>query len=167
MSIKNKNVLSIIKKVKQILDTSNISYWLGRGVLGDLLVNKELKCKHSDVDFHILNEDRETLRSKLLPEFKNEYEIDDKDYKLAFYKPIKNPEFYFEFPYIFNDPVNSNQVYHISCEKNRYCPKECFDIKKFNYIEIENIKVRIPTLTEEYFKNIYDGQWKNRYKLRK
>jgi hypothetical protein len=70
--IPNENILRLIEKVVPLLNESGVEYWIGRGVLGDFLVNGKLKCQHSDVDFHIWEKDKEILKHKLIAEFKND-----------------------------------------------------------------------------------------------
>lgn len=163
--IPNENILELIKKVKPLLDQCDIPYWLGRGVARDLMVNKELKGDHSDLDFHVLAKDKEILKQKMMPIFSGEgylSEPKEEDYKLAFKKPANHPTYYIEFPYIFNDEENPAMAYHLSCGKKRYCPKKCFNLSKIETIKINGTEVRIPALPEKYFSGIYSDQnWKN------
>lgn len=168
MSIPNENIIFLTNKVKPLLDECRIPYWLGRGIVADILVNGEIKCKHSDVDFHIMAKDSTILKEKLIPEFEKEgdYITEDRKYKLAFYKPANNPSYYVEFPYIFEDENDSKVVYHESCGKKYYCLKECFNLEKVEKIKINEIEFRIPTPTEQYLRDIYnDDNWRVKYEL--
>ncbi len=163
--IPNKNILELIDKVMPLLKESGIPYWLGRGVLGDYLVNGELKCKHSDVDFHIWEKDKEILKQKIIPKFKGDGfdAISNETYKLAFRKPIDKPEYFLEFMYIFED-TNPEIVYHETYGEKRRCPKQCFSKAENKTIKINNHEIPIPSCMEEYFSQIYnDKEWRKRY----
>jgi hypothetical protein len=168
-SIPNENIFELIKKVKPLLDKYGVSYWLGRGVLGDFLANNTIKCKHSDVDFHIWGKDKEILKNILIPEFvKDNYDPIDRGHKLAFRKPIDEPKYFLEFMYLFPCEDDSRLVYHTANGKKCYCPATCFSEKENNFIEISNNKIRIPNNIEDYFRMVYEkDNWRDKYKIKK
>lgn len=159
-NIPNENFVSLAHKINSLLKDRSFSYWLGRGMLRDFVANGNLKFQHGDLDFHVLAEDRDILRKYLIPILEKEgYSIEDKDYKLAFRKPFRNPDFYVEFPYIFQDEKNREFVYHIANGKKEVCKKECFFGDEGEFIELDGEKIRVPNNPEAYLEGVYGKNW--------
>ena len=165
MPIPNENIMFLIDKALPLLKESGISYWLGRGVLGDFLENGELKCAHSDVDFHVWGKDQEILKKIMNPVFDNDkFKKIDEKHKLAFEKTSNGTVFLLEFMYLFDDE-NVGYVYHISCNKKCVCPKYCFPKNGGKTKKIGNRNIPIPSNIEEYFSQVYkNNQWREKYK---
>lgn len=127
MAISRNNILYLWKKATSLLGELNISWWLGRGVLRNFYLTKEIGDKNSDLDFHIWSEDKRILKAKLEPVFSSEgYQVQDPDYKIAFYKPPEKHEFFVEFMLLIEDPSNPEFVYHARRNDKKYAPKVCF-----------------------------------------
>ena len=166
--IPNENIKLSLQKVASLLRDGNISYWLGRGVLKDLLINREIKLSHGDLDLHILAEDKDALRKYLIPILEKEgYSVENAEHKLALRKPYRDPEFYVEFPYIFQDEENPDFVYHIANGRRERCKKDCFVDTKEESIEIGGKKIRIPNHPELYLEGVYGENWKNEHLVEK
>lgn len=160
MPIPSENISYLIKKVKPLLNECEIPYWLGRGVLRNFYINKKIGDQQSDLDFHVWIEDSHILKQVLIPIFKKEnFSVDDKEYKLAFYRPHGNHEFFIEFMYLFREEENPEIVYHARAGTNkRYCPKACFS-SEVELINIGDIGIRIPNFVEQYLRGIYGKNW--------
>lgn len=160
MAIKRENILYVLNKVVPLLEELGIDWWLGRGVLRNFYLTKEVGDQNSDLDFHIWSGDKQNLKEKLEPIFSEKgYQVHAPEYKIAFYKPPTEHEFFVEFMLLFEDPDNSKLVYHARRNDKKYAPKSCFS--GYDIIQIENIKTRIPVKVESYFLGTYGPNWKN------
>lgn len=161
MAISRNNILYLLSKVVPLLEELGIHWWLGRGVLRNFYLTKEIGDKNSDLDFHIWVKDKPILRERLVPIFSNEgYTIDEQVYKIAFYKPQGNShDFFVEFMFLFDDPNDPEIVYHSRNNGNKYAPKSCFS--GYDVIQVENIRTRIPVKVDEYLLGTYGPNWKN------
>lgn len=160
MAISKNNIIYLLNKVVPLLKELNISWWLGRGVLRHFHLTREVGDKNSDLDFHIWDKDKQILREKLIPIFSTEgYTTHEPWYKLAFFKPSTDHEFFIEFMFLFEYADSPGLVYHSRDKDKKYAPKVCFS--NYKIIEIENIKLRIPVSVEQYFLGAYGPNWKN------
>lgn len=160
MAISRNNILYLLNKVVPLLEELGIHWWLGRGVLRNFYLTNDIGDKNSDLDFHIWDKDKQALKEKLMPIFtKEEYKIQEPWYKLAFYKPPEDHEFFVEFMLLFEDRNYPEVVYHSRNSDNKYAPKNCFS--GYENIQINDIRVKIPINVDQYFLGTYGPNWRN------
>lgn len=158
MAIKESNILYLLKMVVPILNRLSIPWWLARGVLRNFYLTNRIGDQNSDLDFHVLFKDMPIIKETFVPLFgSEEYKVDEDFYKLAFYKPPEQHEFFVEFMTIFEYPEKPELVYHSRKYDKKYAPKICFS--NYQTIQIEGIGVRVPANTEQYFLGTYGPCW--------
>lgn len=158
------NITNVLSVVIPKLDSTEVDYWLARGVLRNLYITGNVGDKNSDLDFHIWEKDRHNVRDVLQPLFISQYEdlvIEEKDYKLAFYTPANDNrhEFFVEFMFLFADESNDKYVYHSRADGKRYSKALCFASERKEYLRYEDTFLRIPTLTGDYLLGTYGPEW--------
>lgn len=155
-------ILEALKTTIPLLDSTGVNYWLARGVLRNLYIRNKIGGSNSDLDFHIWKKDSEVVKAKLLPAFSAIYddlEIQEKDYKLAFFTPVKVKfhDFFVEFMFLNPD---DDFVYHERMDGARYANAECYSSERHVYLQYNEQLIRIPALVEEYLFGTYGPRWR-------
>ena len=133
--MKAANIINVLSVVIPKLDSTEVDYWLARGVLRNLYITGNVGDKNSDLDFHIWEKDRHKVKDILQPLFMSKYKdlvIEEKDYKLAFYTPA---------------------------DGRRYSKALCFAPERKEYIKYGDSFLRIPALTGDYLLGTYGPEW--------
>lgn len=146
------DIKQLLQIVKPHLDTLEVEYWLGRGVLRQVFLTGHVGDKQSDLDIHIWTEDREKVRQKVGPVLTKLgfNENNNESYKLA-YTNDDNGRIV-EFMLLFRD---GDVVYHTRRNGVRLeCPKRCFETTN-EKIEVAGILIPAPAFTVEYIGNVY------------
>lgn len=153
------DILYLASLTKPSLESEGVSYWLGRGVLRHLLATGEIGEKQTDLDVHILLQDKDNVKRLLEPIFsqKNFNVSDGQPYKLTFVND-KGP-LILEFMYLFEEPDRKDSVYHTKAEgMHIISPKNCF--RGAGKIRLGNIEFPIPIQPELYPQGVYGIDWR-------
>ncbi len=136
----------VLKEVVEMLETSRLDYWLGRGRFRGFERDGRFLEDKSDIDFHIQRKDVQKLRN-LLPVFKEmRYEIYQpiQGHKISITKddpPRK--EWSVDFMVLKADSAKRGFLYHemIIRPSRPSCPARVFGKRR---VEIQGVSVRVP-----------------------